>query len=81
MNKETILSLIEDGREIEFLYNGKKFSITYGNVDGVDVISFCEFYQESTEITNANELLSVKRYGKTVEEMLSDISEDSIWIF
>ncbi|MBR0529338.1 MAG: hypothetical protein IJJ76_06160 [Ruminococcus sp.] len=81
MKIQKIFDLVESGREVEFEYDGKKYSITYGTVDDVEVISFCEFYKDSTEVTTADELLKVKRDGVSVEEMLLSLSEDDIWIF
>ena len=81
MNPEELNVLIEEGREIEFLFEGRKYSITYGMVDDNEVISFCEFYQETTEVTTVGELLAIRRYGKSVEEMLSRLSDNDIWIF
>ena len=81
MNKEKIKKLISSGREIEYIYNKKKYSITYGKLNGKEVISFCEYYKETTEVSTVEELLNIKRYGVSVEEMLTSISDDNIWIF
>lgn len=48
MTRDQLLDLIKHGREIEFKYNNKMYSITYGRTNGEYVISFCEFYKEST---------------------------------
>lgn len=81
MTKNSLIEYIDQGREIEFQYNGKKYSITYGEYKGEDVISFCEFYKETTEVTTADELLSVTRDGVTVLKMWESISEDDVWLF
>ena len=81
MTKSSLFEYIEQGREIEFQYNEKKYSITYGEYRGKDVISFCEFYKDSTEVTTTDELLSVTRYGVSVAEMWESISEDDVWLF
>lgn len=81
MTKSSLFEYIDQGREIEFQYNEKKYSITYGEYRGKDVISFCEFYQESTEVTTIDELLSVTRDGVSVSEMWESISEDDVWLF
>lgn len=81
MTKEELYKLIEEGREIEFNYDNKCFSITYGETSGKDVISFCEFYMESTEVIDFDSLLKIKRYGKTVEGMLLSCSESDIYIY
>lgn len=81
MNIDQLIELIDCGREIEFQCDGKKFSITYGVIDGEEVISFCEFYKESTEVKTAEELLEVQRYGKSVKDMISEITQNDIWIY
>ncbi len=81
MNKEQLISYIKGGREIEFQYKGKKYSITYGVIDDKEVISFCEFYQFTTEVESAEELLEVERDGVTVLEMLEAVSDDDIFVY
>ena len=81
MDKNELTNLINSGREIEFVYNNNKFSITYGIVNGNEVISFCEFNKESTEVETVIELLKIKRNGISVEEMLNSITKKDIWIF
>jgi len=81
MTKDLLIDYVSHGREIEFKYNGKMYSITYGIVDGKDVISFCEFYQDTTEVTTVDELLTVSRYGITVLQMWSSLTENDIWVY
>ncbi len=81
MNRKELELLIEQGDEIEFEYNKKMFSITFCLIDGEIMISFCEFYKETTEVKTVEELLKVERYGVTVEEMLESCTEEDIWIF
>jgi hypothetical protein len=81
MKIEKFIKFIDDGREVEFQYKGKKFSITYGFIDGKEIISFCEFYKKFTEIKSVEELLEVSRYNHSVKEMISQISDNDIWIF
>lgn len=81
MTKQEIVELVNSGRKIEFVYDQKKYSITYGVVNGVEIISFCEFYKESTEVETVDELLKLKRYGVSVEEMFLSVTADNIWIF
>ena len=81
MDKQTLSQYVSEGREIEFEYQGKKYSITYGVLDGKEVISFCEFYQETTEVETVNELIKVERDGVTVLHMLESITEEDIWIY
>ena len=81
MNLDQLREYVSEGREIEFKFNRKKYSITYGVIDGKDVISFCEFYQETTEVETVNELIKVERDGVTVLHMLESITEEDIWIY
>ena len=81
MNLDQLREYVSEGREIEFKFNGTKYSITYGVIDGKNVISFCEFYQETTEVETVNELIKVERDGVTVLHMLESITEEDIWIY
>lgn len=81
MTKQELFDYIKHGREIEFIFQNKKYSITYGVIEGKEVISFCEFYQETTEVETAEELINVTREGVTVLQMLESLTEDDIWIY
>ena len=81
MSKEELIDYINCGREIEFRFNGKMYSITYGTINGKHVISFCEFYKETTEVENAEDIFLVSRNGISVPEMLESLTEDDIWIY
>jgi hypothetical protein len=81
MNLDQLREYVSQGREIEFQFNDKKYSITYGVISGKEVISFCEFYQETTEVETVDELIKVERNGNTVLQMLGSITEKDIWIY
>ena len=81
MNLDQLREYVSQGREIEFQFDEKKYSITYGVISGKEVISFCEFYQDTTEVECVEELIKVERNGKTVLEMLESITEKDIWIY
>lgn len=81
MSKDELLDYLNSGREIEFKWNGNMYSITYGKIDGRSVISFCEFYKESTEVETPVELLRIERDNTTVLDMIQFIIEDDIWIY
>ena len=81
MTRDQLLDLIKHGREIEFKYNNKMYSITYGRINGEYVISFCEFYKESTVVTNPEAVCDIDRDGTTVIQMLESIGEEDIWIY
>jgi len=81
MTKQELYDYIDQGREIEFIFQNKKYSITYGVIEGKEVISFCEFYQETTEVETAEELMNVTRGGVSVLKMIESITEEDIWIY
>ena len=81
MKLSDLKEFIDSGRELEFNYSGKRFSITYGELKGKEVISFCEFYQESTEVEDFESLLNISRYGKTVAEMLLATKDEDIDVY
>lgn len=81
MNKEELKELVESGHEIEFLFNSKKYSITYGLLKGKHIISFCEFYKETTEVETFDELCDVEREGVKVIDMITSITMNEIWIY
>lgn len=81
MNKQQLAEYVSQGREIEFLYNDKKYSITYSPEGVEEFISFCEFYKEPTNVKTVDELVGVTRDGKTVIEMLESLTEEDICIF
>ena len=79
MTKEQLFQYISEGREIEFEYKGKKYSITYSPSWEDEYISFCEFYQYTSDVKTPEELIAVERV--TVLEMLESLPEDKIWIY
>lgn len=81
MSKEELIELVNSGRELEFVFDKKRFSITYGIIDNKELISFCEFYKASTEVDSVEKLLKIERYGVAVETMIASIDKDDIWIF
>lgn len=81
MSKEELIELVNSGRELEFVFDKKRFSITYGIIDNKELISFCEFYKVSTEVDSVEELLKIERYGVAVETMIASIDKNDIWIF
>lgn len=81
MNLDLMTEYIKNGREIEFSFDGKMYSITQGKLNGVRVISFCEFNKESTEVSSIAELMAVQRSGVTVLQMLKSVDQSDIWIY
>ena len=81
MTTDQLIDYINHGREIEFRYKDKMYSITYGTIEGKHVISFCEFYQKTTEVEKPEEIITASRNGVTVAEMLSSLGEEDIWVY
>lgn len=73
MLRKDLIELINRGREIEFYFNDKGYSITYYNDNRKNYISIIEFNKLETihDVSTADEALDVKMDGKhTVEFML-----------
>ena len=85
MTFEQLKNYINTRNEIEFNFRGKKYSITYRYPDDNEddaYISFCEYYQDTTEVKTAEELWNnVSRGGVTVGEMLSSVRKEDLYIF
>ena len=85
MTFEQLEYYISIRNEIEFTYHGTKHSITYWYPDENEdnaLISFCEFYKDTTEVRTASELWNdVSREGVTVGEMLSSINQGDFYVF
>ena len=80
MTKDLLKEYVDCGREIEFKYSDKMYSITCGIIDDEEVISFCEFYKETTEVKTFEELIEVIRDGSTVLQMWESLTEENVWI-
>ena len=80
MKKEELKKLIEEGHEIEFEYKNKKYSITYGEINGEEFISFCEFDKDTVEVKTFDELLSVRYNDFVFGNILDNIKDDKTWI-
>lgn len=82
MTKEELKNYIDIGHEIEFKYKGKMYSITYGDADGVDVISFCEFYKEPIDVINFDDLCKINYQGENLLDILASLNDkQDVWIF
>ncbi len=81
MKKEILNELVATGREIEFDYKEKQYSITYYNDNREKYISFCEFYKKTLDVSNADELWNSTYNNISISEMLSSLSEDEYSVF
>ena len=75
------IALVDEGHEIEFVYEGRKYSVTYGEINEKEVISFGEFNKDSIEVETVNELLDIVYDNKKVSDMVASLTEDDVWIY
>ena len=84
MSIDVLREYVYYGREIEFDYQNKKFSITYGkdpaSGDG-HIISFCEFYQEPIDVKTVDELLQAEWNGEKLKNIWESLTEEDVWIY
>lgn len=80
MTKEELEKYIKIGNEIEFRY--KMYSITYYADNRKNYISFYEFYKDTLDVSNADELLSSIYYGYNIMDVLSSLDDGKdLWIY
>lgn len=70
MKLETLKSHIATGREIEFSYGGKRYSITYTFANKKQIIHFCQFDNPSEDYDSVNDFLTSATIG---DEHLRDL--------
>ena len=78
MTKQQLAEWAETGRELEFEYHGRKYSITYYNDGRKNYISFCEYYQEPLDVPDVKTLWGSSYNGIELSKMLSVIPEDEV---
>ena len=81
MTTVDIKDQLEHGREIEFNYNGKRYSFTFGEIDGKKVIAFCEFNKPDIEFDTIDEILAAEYDGFKIAEVIESLSDEDIDIF
>lgn len=81
MTKEQLFEWVDTGRELEFNYKGKDYSITYFRKNRKICISFCEFYKETLDVATVDELWNSTYKGIKLSDMLSSIPEDKVDVF
>lgn len=83
MTKEELKELIETGREIEFKYKGKDYSITYPD-EASEIncnISFCEFYKDTFDCFTVDELWNGIYHDMKISDILLSLTEEDVWIY
>ena len=81
MKRECLELLIDNGREIEFVYRGNRYSITYYNDDRKKCISVCKFYHEPIDVSSADEALKIRIGKYTLEQIFASLPDSAICIF
>lgn len=80
MKKTELMHYLVTGREIEFTYDEKKYSITYGVDDGEQKICFCEFYQEEDTFCSADDFMERAVVGdERVEDIIGLLTDIVIY--
>lgn len=81
MKIECIELLIDNKREIEFVYHNNKFSITYYNDNRTKYISVCEYYRNPIDVASVQEVLKLKIGNKTLEQVFAELPDSAITIY
>lgn len=81
MTKEQLFEWVDTGRELEFSYKGKNYSIIYPEIDNKRIISFCQFDDEVLDVATVDELWISTYKGIKLSDMLSSIPEDDVYVY
>lgn len=81
MTKEQLFEWVDTGRELEFNYKGKNYSIIYPEIDNKRIISFCQFDDEVLDVATIDELWNSTYKGIKLSDMLSSIPEDDVYVY
>ncbi len=78
MTKQQLTEWVDTGRELEFEYQGNKYSITYYNDNRKDYISFCQYHQETLDVSDVNILWNSTYRGIKLADMFTLIPENQV---
>lgn len=81
MKRECLELLINNGREIEFIYRGNRYSITYYNDGRKKNISVCKFYENPIDVSSVEEALKLRIGKYTLEQIFASLPDSSIDIY
>lgn len=81
MTIDVLKKWVRTGRELEFNYKRKDYSITYFRKIRKICISFCEFYKETLDVVTVDELWNSTYKGIKLSDMLSSIPEDDVYVY
>ena len=78
MKLETLKSHIATGREIEFSYGDKMYSITYTFTGKIQTIHFCQFNNPSQDYDSVDDFLASAAIGDAYLRDLLGLVEDVV---
>lgn len=81
MRPECIEALINENREIEFVYKNKEYSISYYNDHRKKYISVCQAYKKPIDVSSAIEVLRLKIGNKTLEKIFLELPDSAFDIY
>jgi hypothetical protein len=84
MTLEQLRKIIYTGREIEFTYQDKNYSLTYfrnNGGGGKKWLSFCEFYKDTLDVSDVDSLLKSTYHGIKVSDIFESLGENDYSLF
>jgi hypothetical protein len=81
MTLEQLGKIISTGREIEFTYQDKNYSLTYFRNNGEKWLSFCEFYKDTLDVSDVDSLLKSTYHGIKVSDIFESLGENDYSLF
>ena len=81
MKRECLELLIDNRREIEFVYRGDRFSINYYNDNRKNYISVCKFYHDPIDVSTVDEVLKLTIGKYTLEQIFASLPDSAIDIY
>lgn len=81
MTRDKVKELVENGREIEFDYNGEHYTISYYQENERNFIAFCNSKEEEKDVETVNDLLDIEIEGKTLSFILLLMPDSKIYIY
>lgn len=82
MTREQVKIWMKTGREIEWEYKGKQYSLCpFLTANKEKWVSFCEFNEENLDAKDVDTLWNLTYKGISVKEIFESVSENSVDVF
>lgn len=82
MTKERVEEWMKSGREIEFVYKGKQYSLSpFVTGSNERWVSFCEYYQHNLDAKSVDDLWCQTYNGVKVSDILYSVPESEVDIY